>query len=315
MNYKTLGNTELKVSEICFGTLPMGSLQYNIPLIEGVELLQEAVKSGINYFDSAQNYRTYSYLREALKQDYDKVIISTKSKAFSFKDMDQAVSEALKELNRDYIDIFFIHGDKAGGDVFIERSGALENLKYHKENGNIRYIGLSTHSVAAVEKAATTKEIDIIFPLINIAGLGILDGDRCMMINAINEAANNGKGIIAMKIYGGGHLLRNRQEAFSFIKNQLSIHCVAIGMINKKELEFNIALNSGQKLSNRLINETIREKKLVVTDLCIGCGNCTKVCPTGAITIKEEKAEVDVTKCILCGYCASSCKQIAIRII
>ncbi|MDI6707319.1 MAG: aldo/keto reductase [Bacillota bacterium] len=315
MMYKTLGNTGLRVSEICFGTLPMGPLQYNIPFDEGVELIQAAAAAGINYFDAAQNYRTYRYLREALKDCSSEVIISTKSKAFTFSHMDNAVHEALRELDRDYIDIFFIHGDKAGKNVFNERRGAWENLIQHKKKGTIRYIGLSTHSVEAVREAVSTKEVDVIFPLINMSGLGIIDGDRTAMIDLIEKAAFEGKGTIAMKIFGGGHLLKDREKAFDFIKNQTSIDCIAVGMVNKKELEYNLALFAGEKIPEKLKAETLRSKKLVVTSLCIGCGSCARVCPTGAMTIKEDKAEVETTKCLLCGYCVSSCKQIAIRVI
>ena len=112
-----LGKSGLEVSKICFGTLPMGPLQYNISMKDGVELIQKAYESGITYFDTAQNYRTYDYLRNAFNGNTEKAIISTKSKAFTFNDMDRAVKEALKNLNRDYIDIFYLHADQADGHV------------------------------------------------------------------------------------------------------------------------------------------------------------------------------------------------------
>lgn len=315
MKYKKLGNTELKVSELCFGTLPMSPLQYNIDIADGAELIREAIELGFNFIDSAQNYRTYPYLKEALKDCKNNIIISTKSKSPTFEGMNDAVEEALIELDREYIDLFFIHGDKAGKDVFTERSGALESLMKHKKRGTIRYIGLSTHSVKAVEAAARNDDIDVIFPLINIDGFGILDGNRDEMLNVIMAAEKNGKGIIAMKVFGGGTLLKSREKAFEYIKNQPFIHSMAIGMINKKELEFNVALYSNGIISEELKRDTLRTKKLIITGLCIGCGQCTMVCPTGAMRLVGEKAEADPEKCLLCGYCSSNCKQLAIRII
>jgi len=305
----------LEVSELCFGTLPMGPLQYNIPFSAGVELIRAAAAAGITYFDTAQNYGTYGYLREAFKGSQDNFVISTKSKASTYKQMDNAVRQALRELDRDYIDIFFIHGDKVEKNVFSERSGAWENLIEHKKRGTVRYIGLSTHSTEAVKEAISAKEVDVIFPLINMSGLGIIGGTKLEMIDIIQKAASQGKGTIAMKIFGGGHLLEYRDKAFSFIKEQISVDCIAIGMINKKELEYNIALFAGERIPGELKAETLKSKKLVVTSLCTGCGGCTRVCPTGAISIDENKAEVDVSVCLLCGYCVSNCKQMALRVI
>ncbi len=45
---------------------------------------------------------------------------------------------------------------------------------------------------------------------------------------------------------------------------------------------------------------------------CIQCGTCLKVCPTGAISIKEESFEINLKKCIFCGNCAFYCPKKAI---
>ena len=50
----------------------------------------------------------------------------------------------------------------------------------------------------------------------------------------------------------------------------------------------------------------------VLKEKCIGCGNCTRVCPTGAIQIKNGKAEIDLNKCINCKNCQAVCPVKAI---
>ena len=45
---------------------------------------------------------------------------------------------------------------------------------------------------------------------------------------------------------------------------------------------------------------------------CIKCGTCLKVCPTGAISIKEDFFEIDLKKCIFCGNCSYYCPKNAI---
>ena len=51
----------------------------------------------------------------------------------------------------------------------------------------------------------------------------------------------------------------------------------------------------------------------VVSDSCVGCGDCQKVCPVDAIQIIDGKAVIDAEKCILCEICIDSCTYDAIR--
>ena len=67
----------------------------------------------------------------------------------------------------------------------------------------------------------------------------------------------------------------------------------------------------------RCLNEKFRGKP-VVTD-CIGCGICTKVCPTGAISfVKNEQGKInsytiDLKRCMFCGNCEYYCPKGAIK--
>ncbi|HPR17083.1 MAG TPA: 4Fe-4S binding protein [Candidatus Cloacimonadota bacterium] len=51
----------------------------------------------------------------------------------------------------------------------------------------------------------------------------------------------------------------------------------------------------------------------VETNFCVGCGDCTKVCPVEAISIQDGKAVIDAEKCIACEICVESCTYKAIR--
>lgn len=47
---------------------------------------------------------------------------------------------------------------------------------------------------------------------------------------------------------------------------------------------------------------------------CITCGACVSICPVGAITIVNGKAQINVKKCIKCGSCSQFCPVNAIEI-
>ena len=58
----------------------------------------------------------------------------------------------------------------------------------------------------------------------------------------------------------------------------------------------------------RCSNKDMGAKVRKVCDVgCIACRKCTKVCPTGAITVEENLARIDPEKCIGCGACAEAC--------
>ena len=59
-----LGKTGIKVSPLCFGVLPMGPLQKNLPIPVGKKLIRQSLEHPINFFDTAESYQTYPYLKE-----------------------------------------------------------------------------------------------------------------------------------------------------------------------------------------------------------------------------------------------------------
>ncbi len=308
----------MSVTELCFGVLPMGPNQYGLPPEEGGSLIRAAVERGVNFLDTAQSYRTYPHMRHALRALLDHgqdVVISTKSHAKTYEDMSAAVEEARKALDRDVIDLFLIHAAREDSGVFRTRRGALDCLVDLKARGVIRAAGVSTHSVDVVRAGKSMSELDVIFPIINVTGLGVLHGTRDEMAEAINDAAKAGKGLFAMKALGGGNLLADRKAALDYVRNMPGISSVAVGMVTKDELEMNCLLFRDEQVPADLAERTWRQKKLIVQPFCIGCGMCVETCPNFAMTVVDGKAVNDKAKCILCGYCAPVCPEFAIRLV
>ena len=310
-----LGKTDIEASRLCFGSLTMTPFQANLSVEEGAYLIQYAYDKGINFIDTAEIYENYIYIKEALKgikrNDY---VITTKCYAYTKKMAEESLELALRELGTDYIDIFLLHEQESIHTI----RGHFEAIEYFikaKEAGKIRSIGLSTHRVAGVLAAGEVEEIEIVHPIVNKYGIGIQDGTIEDMLNAIKVIHDMGKGIYAMKPLGGGHLIKEVEEAFNFVKNIPFIDSIAIGLQSKEEIDSNINLlekgfipeNLKQKLSKK-------KRKLIVADYCIGCGRCVERCRQRGIQVIDGRA-IPNENCILCGYCAKTCPEFCIKVI
>ena len=316
MKKYSLGKTGIKVTELCFGALPIGPLQANISVEEGAELIRAALERGINFIDTAEAYKTHPHIKKALEGLHGEVIIATKSSAKTYKKMEQSIKDALKSLEQTCLDIFLLHAARVTPSVFEERAGAFQCLQDYKAKGVIRAIGISTHAVGIVRRAAEIKEIDVIFPIINKLGMGIIDGSVDDMIKAISEAEKAGKGLYAMKALAGGHLIDQLEESFNFVRNIRGISSIAVGMVNQEELELNLKIFNDEDISQELLAHKIKPgKRLFILSFCIGCGTCVKTCPNNALSLENGKAVVDHKLCILCGYCNPVCPEFAIRLI
>ena len=310
MKKTILGNTGIEVSIVGFGVLPIGPSQLALPTDKGAEIIKYAFRNGINFIDTAQYYRAYPYISEALKDgEFDNIVICSKSLSADYDGMMEAISEAQKELNRDVIDIFLMHEVRSG--QLEERQGAWEALVDAKKQGLVRAIGLSTHHVDICMSAASMNELDVVFPLINYASLGIRKGDQFAtkeeMMESIKACHAAGKGVFSMKVFGGGGLTGHYQEALNYIFSQKEIDSVMIGFGKTTEVDDLLSYLDGTMKKD--YNPDVSKKKVHINhEDCEGCGSCKAACPAGAIYWGENGlAEVDHEKCLTCGYCSPVC--------
>ncbi len=145
--------TDLEVSALCMGGCPLGGYGWgDVSRQELVNAVKTAVENGVNFFDTADTYglgESERTLAEALGEDKNNVVITTKfgvrvengkttydnSREYIFS----AVEASLKRLGRDYIDLYQVHYR----DGKTPLSDVAESLERLKEQGKIRYYGLS----------------------------------------------------------------------------------------------------------------------------------------------------------------------------
>lgn len=170
MKYNLLGNTGLKVSELCLGTMTFGGRGMwtaigTLPQEQVNELVKQSVDGGINFIDTANVYSeglseqmTGKAIRE-LGLNRSDLVIATKVRGqmgpgpndvgLSRKHILQQADESLKRLNMDYIDLYQIHGFDPLT-PFEETLGALDSLV---QSGKVRYIGCSNLAAWQIMKA------------------------------------------------------------------------------------------------------------------------------------------------------------------
>lgn len=314
MEFRQLGRTSLTVSRLCFGALTVGPLQARLPLQEGVAVIRAALEAGVNFIDTAELYGTYDYIRQAIA-GFSKTIVASKSYAWTYDGMRDSVEQACRGIDRDYIDIFMLHEQTSRLTLKGHRE-ALDYLVRAKQQGLVRAIGVSTHMVEVVQAAALLDEVDVIHPILNQAGIGIMDGTVDDMIKATQFAVSQGKGLYTMKALGGGHLSRISHEAMQWILAQEHITSVAIGMQSLEEVAFNTAIFEGQRVEADLQEKVVRRKRtLLIEDWCAGCGSCVRKCPMHALYMAHKKVAVDPERCVLCGYCGAHCPEFALKIV
>jgi predicted aldo/keto reductase-like oxidoreductase len=278
-------------------------------------VLRYALERGINLLDTAQLYRTYPYIRAALKgTNFDPVIVS-KCFGGSYEEMRLAVEEARRETDRDVIDIFLLHEVRHGPDWDLRR-GAWACLREAKAQGLVRAIGVSTHHVDVAERVASDPEVDVLFPLINFKGLGIRRGEaagsREEMAAAIEKAEKAGIGVFVMKVFGGGNLVADYLTALDYVFGLPGIAAAMIGLGYRHEIDRIVEYAEG--VINRDYVPDVTNKRIQIDQGdCEGCGACVKKCPNRAIFLNcRGFAEVNHAICLTCGYCAPVCPVRAI---
>ena len=181
MNYKKLGNTNLKVSSICLGTMTWGNQNTQK---EALEQMDYALDQGVNFFDTAELYpvpmdakyrgKTSQFIGEwFLKtKKRDKIILADKvaggspmnwmrpagveKTSLSKKQIEFAIDRSLKDLKTDYIDLYQVHWPDRPSGPF---SGKLEYE--HKDTDNFVNIDETLDALNNLEKAGKVKHIGI----------------------------------------------------------------------------------------------------------------------------------------------------------
>lgn len=235
MNYRTLGKTGLKVSEIGFGAWAIGgpAMAGDIPIGWGDVKVEESIRAiskarelGINFFDTADFYglgHSEVLLGKVLKPFWNEIILATKvghellsdgtiNLNYSKNYIIEACERSLKRLQKDVIDVYQLHSARM---IHLEQGECIEAMEKLQQDGKIRYWGISLNTFQPDGEAEFFFEhnightFQVVFNIIN----------QVAYENVLKKAAENNYGIIARMPLQFGLLTGKFSKETRFDKN------------------------------------------------------------------------------------------------
>jgi predicted aldo/keto reductase-like oxidoreductase len=249
-----LGKTGLQLSRLGLGT---GSNDGNIQRALGHEgfdrLIRYAYDRGITYIDTAENYRTHTWIRQAIKGlPREKLYIQTKMFDVPEKPL-EVIDRYRQELGIDYIDCLLLHC-KVQNDWDKSHKRLMDAFEEAKARKIIRAHGVSCHSLPALKTAARLDWVDVNLVRINPQGAyldtngggggGRRNPARLQpVMEQLKIMREKGHGIIGMKIIGNGDFtnIEDRKRSIQFAMQPGLVDAIVIGFKSTAEMDEAIA--------------------------------------------------------------------------
>ena len=298
-SYKRLGRTNLKVSDISFGTSRLRSGEEH--------LIHHAIDRGINYFDSAEGYtrgQAEKVLGNALTGKRDQVYLVSKTMIgpeTKQTEMMERLEKSLKSLKTDYVDIYMNH---AVNDVKVVANPEwLSFIELAKKQGKIRFTGISGHGGYLVDCINYALDHDMIDIMLTAYNFGqdpkFYEGltrrfdwiaTQEALPKAISRAKNMDVGVIAMKTLMGARLNDMRpyeqdgstysQAAFKWVLSNDEVDALVITMKTTEDIDEFLAASGYSQLS-RIEDQLLKQyAKLNGMSYCKQvCNSCEGSCP------------------------------------
>jgi len=223
VKYKILGNTGLKVSELCLGTMTFGGgegIWRAIGALEQKEvddLVKTSIDGGINFIDTANVYSEgisemmtgKSIKNLGLKRE--DLVIATKVRGkmsdspngtgLSRKHILHQIDESLKRLNMDYIDLYQIHGY----DELTPLEEIIDTMDTLVKSGKVRYIGCSNLTAWQIMKANSYSQYNRLAKFVSLQAYYTIAG-RDLEREIIPMLKDQSMGLMVWSPLAGGFL-------------------------------------------------------------------------------------------------------------
>ena len=266
MELRTFGKTGEKFSILSFGGQRIVDA-HGCSETEAVRMLNYAIDHGIRYYDTAWLYsagQSEERIGKVARYRRKEMWIATKARARDKNGARKQLEESLKRLQTDHVDEWRMHDvwSMHELDQITGPGGAMEAAMQARNEGLVRYIGLSGHSNPAVQIEALNR-----FPFDSVlCAMSVLDRFILSFADEFLPVAKaKGTAVIGMKILGLGRLAHIYDKALRYAFC-LPIDTAIIGMESMEQLQKNLAIAENyQPLSDVERLELYREVLPLVT--------------------------------------------------
>ena len=313
MQYRTLGKTGLKVSEIGFG----GEWLERHDEAEAVELLRYAGEKGVNIVDCwMPDPKSRDIIGKAMEGKREKWIVqghigSTWQngqyvRTRDVKQAEAAFEDILRRMKTDYIDLGMIHyvDEQADWDRCMN-SDYIEYVRKLHEEGKIRHIGISTHNPRIAKQAAesgfiemilfsinpafdmrpATEDLDSMFEGYDKADYSGIDPERAALYQLCEE---KNVGITVMKGFFGGRMFDAKTSPFGVAFTPLQcihyaltrpgVSSILCGFDTKEQVDAAVAYETASDDEKDYASVIASAPLHAYTGQCTYCGHC-RPCP------------------------------------
>jgi predicted aldo/keto reductase-like oxidoreductase len=293
MRKRRLGRTGLDVSIIGFGAIKLPGVQRD----DAVRMINRALDLGVNYIDTARNYRdSEEKIGLVLKDRRSECFTATKTTARDAEGVMRDLETSLRNLQTDKIDVYQLH-TVSDGDTYrrvMAPGGALEGAKRAKAQGKIDHIGISIHRDLDTMKAAIRSDefetLMVAYSPLDQEGVGE---------EILPMAKERDMGVVIMKPLSGGLLCLPEHErakverdpivsgSLRFIVSNENVTLAIPGMQRMREVEENVPVGGMPEMSEDEKAELLRSigtlrKEYRYGQTCLRCGYC-QPCPQGVV--------------------------------
>jgi len=316
MNTIRLAGTDLEISEIGFGGIPIMALSMNA----AVSIVKYCFDDGITFFDTANMYlSSEEKIGTALEAVREKVVIATKTAQRDAKEVAAHIDLSLQQLKSDWIDLYQLHNvsNQENLQQVLGPHGAFEAARRARDAGKIRHIGISSHNIPTALEALKTGLFQTLqFPF------NFIENDPAYEL--FPQARRHDVGLIGMKPLGGG-LLERADLCFGFLQQHPDVVPIP-GIRAKKEADEIIELYASPKSLSKAdlieienIRSVLGEKFCHRCEYCMPCEQGVQIpsvlifqaaanrLPREGVTAWLGKAMESVAECIECGECEQKC--------
>jgi aryl-alcohol dehydrogenase-like predicted oxidoreductase len=245
MPQRVLGKTQVQLPILGLGGAGRTPISKRGKDKEAVALIQKALELGIRYFDTANNYGvSEEQFGQVLPAYRDRVYLNSKTDARDYDLAWQHLELSLQRLNTDYLDSWQLHHVSFHEelDQIFSSKGALKAFREAKEQGLVRFLGITGHHEPDVI-AEGLRRFDFDTTLISLNAADV-HHPRPFSTTVLPVAQEKNIGVIAMKVPAYGRLIQphliSMEQAMGYSLSVPGVHCCVIAAENPAQLESNV---------------------------------------------------------------------------